>query len=296
MKSKHLFVLAFVPLVLASCGNKGYAGVYSFQLGKASGAHATASMTLTDDPFYDETQQNLGKKMTLFGQMQAGPNAESSGTSLTSGDSQGGDIGMGDTGLLFDLFGTRLQEGVTIDGYYGIGADREQGRKQLLIGFDLKTLFGEDGPDIPPIDHNVIEQFVYCEIDSRKVYLQIPVSFTDLALQLYWYGTDMPWIAYLDGGIEGILGFAQLDGPNSSGSGQSSSGSGQSSSSSGQSSSQATSATGLSSLPPEVIVEHEPGTKPTQADIDKINETYPLYHEGKKFRMFYTISLALTRQ
>jgi len=283
MKSKHLFALAFVPLLLASCGKKGYVGVYSFQLGKASGAHATATMTLRDDAYYDKTTL-MGKQMTLFGQMQTAPASESSSGSSASSVAEQGSFSYDEEGggLISDIFGEMLKKGLTIPGYYNIGADREQGRKRLSFGFDFASILGEDvGLDIPPLDPEVIEQFVYCEIDTRSVYLQIPVSFTDLALQLYWYGTDLSWIADLDDGFGNFLrGFAQLN----------------SSDSSSSSSSQASSATGLSSLPEEVIVPHEPGTKPTKEDIDKINETYPLYHDGKKFRTFYTLSLSLSRQ
>ena len=269
---KRTLPLALVSMLLVGCGNKSYAGTYLFQMGKVSGAHAMASIELGND-VYVSKGETYGKKMTLKGQVAMGAKE----------DAGEGEEGESLSGGIQEM----LAKGVTINGYYNVGEDKSESRKHLKLGFGLdflKDMFGDEIGDLeestmPP---EVIEQFVYGEIDSSKIYLQIPVSFTDLQMQLYWYGFDLNWLAIID---ELNLGGDSEEDPASS-----------------QSSSQSSSEQEEEEEPqvePSPALEsepHEAGTKPTQADIDKINETYPANHGGKKFRNFYTISIGLTRQ
>lgn len=260
MKNKILLGLALVPLALASCGNKGHVGIYSFQMGKTSGAFVSANMTLTDEPYILHGEAH-GQKMTLMGQMRPGPKEESSEASASSSE----------PGTLSDTMLQMFEKGVSVNGYYIVGDARGKDRNQLNIGFDISTLpiFADVAESIPEIEPSVIEQFIFCEIDARKIYLQIPVSFEDLALQLYWYGTDLVWLLSLD-----LASLIEDDSSIESTSGEESSSS------------------------PDVpdIVAHDIGTKPTKEDIEEINKVYPQHHNGKMFRNFYTVSLALTRQ
>ena len=266
MKKRILLGLALVPLALASCGANGRAGIYSFQMGKTSGAFVSANMTLTDEPYLLHGE-NHGKKMTLMGQMRPGPKEESSGSSESSASSS-------NPGTLSDTMLDMFEKGVSVNGYYIVGDARGKDRNQLSIGFDISTLpiFADVAESIPEIESSVIEQFIFCEIDARKIYLQIPVSFEDLALQLYWYGTDLGWLLSLD--------LASLFEDDSS-----------QESSSGQDSSSSSDSSGA----PQIVA-HEIGSKPTPEDVEEINKVYPQHHNGKMFRNFYTVSLALTRQ
>ena len=270
---KRTLPLALTALLLVGCGNKSYAGTYLFQMGKVSGAHASASIELGTESYVHQGE-DYGQKMTLRGQVAMG--AKDDAEEAEEGESLSGGIQ------------AILAKGVTINGYYNVGEKKGESRKHLKLGFGLdflKDLFGDVIEDVeestlPP---EVIEQFVYGEIDASKIYLQIPVSFTDLQMQLYWYGFDLNWLSILDA----------LTPEEGEGEGSGTDSSSSQSSSPAQSSSQQSSS---EEEPKPVIDSHEPGTKPTKEEIDKINETYPASHNGKKFRNFYTISIGLTRQ
>ncbi len=277
---KRTLPLALTALLLVGCGNKSYAGTYLFQMGKVSGAHASASIELGTES-YVLKGKDYGQKMTLRGQVAMG--AKEDGEEAEEGESLSGGIQ------------AMLAKGVTINGYYNVEEKKDEPREHLKLGFGLdflKDLFGDLIEDVeestlPP---EVIEQFVYGEIDASKIYLQIPVSFTDLQMQLYWYGFDLNWMAILDELV--------ADDEEGEGSGTDSSSS-QSSAPAQSSSEQSSSEQGSSAVEPTPTIKtesHVPGTKPTKEQIDKINETYPASHNGKKFRNFYTISIGLTRQ
>lgn len=278
---KKALPLALVALLLAGCGKSGYVGSYLFQMGKNSGAHVTANIDLyNDDYIYGGV--NYGKKMLLKGQVQTGPQTSESSSSEESSlpDAIDGES------LLSGGMETILRKGLAINGYYTVGEDRPEGRKHLQLGFSLDFLAEmleievEEDLQLPP---EVLQNFIYGEIDSRKIYLQIPVSFADLQMQLYWYGIDFNWLTLLD-----QLADAMQDEESSSDTSMVSSESSSSASS--------ISSEGTGFEPPVVVEAHEPGTKPTQDDINEINKTYPQNHGGEKFRNFYTISLGLTRQ
>ena len=274
MKKRLLLGLSLVPLALASCGSKGYEGVYSFQLGKNSGAHATASITLKNDD-YSYKGKVYGKQMTIYGEMALGPQQNDASLADSSMDEPGASEEGEESenpfaGLNFsDMMTKALAEGVEEEGYYRVAEDRPSGRKHLCLGFAMEffeEIYGEMGIEL---SSELIEQIIFSEIDDKKIYLQIPVSFKDLELQLYWYGTDIRFLSSLDGNDADLFNPIQSREDDSE-----------------------------SSLPPliEPVEPHEVGTKPTKEDIAKINETYPATHDGELYRYFYTVSLALTRQ
>ena len=280
MKRKLLCGI-LLPLVLASCSKQGYAGTYSFQLGKNSGAHASASITLQDEAF-DKGGTSYGKKMTLFGQARFGPESTSSETSPVDSSADSSIAAEEPSNGFSDAFNELLKDGVTLPGYYIVAEEKGNGRNRLKLGFDLSTLVPEEGADLLDLPPEAIENFVYSEIDSKKIYLQIPVSFMDLQLQLYWYGLDFSFLGLLDAIVAGGL---DDEGAQTS---ESQSGSEQSSVPSSDSSK--ASSSGIQ------VEAHEPGTKPTDEDIEEINKTYPASHNGQQYRRFYTVALSLTRQ
>ena len=241
-----------LPLALASCGNNGYAGKYSFQMGKQSGSHITASVELTEDPVaYNGV--TYGKALAFFLQAKMSSDEESSvfDASLASsevasipGDGEDGEDGSFDDGFLDgieDVVMDLLSEGITLPGYYEVAEEIENGRNRLMIGFNLGELLGFELPSEFNIGHEEIEKLIYSEIDSKSVYLTFPVSYNDIKFQLYWYGDDI----LADGGNQ-----------------------------------------------PEA---HALNTHPTKEDIAKINETYPLTHDGESYRDFHVISMSLKR-
>lgn len=292
MKKRHLPLLALSALgcMLMSCGARSYIGTYEFQMGKNSGAHALARIELYNED-YTAGDKPLGKKMKFYGEVSAGPKDSDVSTSAEPG--------------ILD----NLASGVEMAGYYNITPERDSEREQLHIGFSLDqigTVSSSDSEEPIDISHEIIEKFIFGEIDASKIYLQVPVSFTDLQMQLYWYGADLPFLHALDGnsnflnGLLSILTDEEEPAPAVSSSAPSASSDVSSSSEPAQSAISAepgaqSSSSGETPVEPE-IVEHAAGTKPTQDEIDKINETYPASHDGMKFRTFYTVSLALSRQ
>lgn len=286
-KSRSLLALTLAGLALSSCGGGSRAGLYMFQMGKSSGAHAMASMELFDTDYVYEGK-NYGKNMILRGEVQAGPKkteeqsvsssleetsvSESSQTSGETSEQASEEIPFSENAQSI------LEKGISLPGYYNIAEDRGDGRKHLELGISLDfitSILGEEAPTIhvPP---ELIEDFIYGEIDNQRIYLQIPVSFTDLQMQLYWYGEDIPWLHLLDGNnVDELLVslFGDPESTEASGSEES---------------------TSIDTGPEPVV--HDRGSKPTEEDVEAINEYYSKYHDGLKFRNFYTISLSLARQ
>lgn len=292
MKRKLILALSVLSLAMASCGKQGHLGTYTFQMGKNSGTHGTVSMTLKGTDYVQDAQV-LGKYMTLYGEaaIRGSSSSSSSSVSSTEASSTASSKSMPNIG---ELVADALAKGVQFDGYYRVGEDRGNGRKLLSIGFSLPLPSDtSEEAQWEDISYDIIEKFIFSEIDSNKIYLQIPVSFTDLSMQLYWYGIDLPWLAGLDkGDLSGLI--ASLFGGLVPPKGSIEESSSASSSSVASSTSEAPSSSASSSLAEPIA--HEVGSKPTKEEIDEINKTYPATHGGLEYHSFYTVSLALTRQ
>ncbi len=266
MKRIGLCTLLLVPLALVSCGGDDTLGTYSFQMGKQSSSHITASITLKDSPWVNEEGKELGKNMAFYAQVQMGSKKSSSvngseessiwDTSIASEGSVEVSIDTSEESSEEPSFDFEeeileaLARGVSIDAYYTI-VPRQNARSRFTIGFDLvkvlEQLFGgmdgsDDSEGIPSIDlePEIVEKIIYSEYDGKSIYLMIPVSTNDLFFQLYWYGFDVHDIEN----------------------------------------------------EPEA---HEAGTHPTQEQVAEINKTYPLTHDGNFFRDFHPISLGIMK-
>ncbi len=268
MKRIGYSLLILAPLALASCGGDSAVGVYSFQMGKPSGAHIMTSITLRDNEV-TRSDKTFGKSMTFFLQAVLGDHASSSEDSQQSESSteesfskviseesiesaiESSVVSFADSSAsssssapkslqdsLYDL----LAEGITIEGYYTVENLPQKGITQLHIGFFLDEIEEITGETFN-LEPDVIEKIVYSEISEKSITLKIPVSIQDVIYQLYWYGFD-------------ILEFTELP----------------------------------------LEDQHEANTHPTKEDIDRINQTYPDNHGGNKFRDYYTISLGLTKE
>lgn len=191
-----------LPLLLISCGGGASEQLYSFQMGKQSGAHMTASMTLRQEEYIAD-KQVLGKKMTFFIEAKMGKSSSQAATlfsedSLTSeaisSASQGTSTvssSEASSGFDFDdLIMDMLSEGITVHGWYSIQETLKDGRQRMPIGFDIGSVFPEAGKTVN-LGPEVIEKLIFCETDGKAVYLSIPVSLNDVFFQLYWYGMDL---------------------------------------------------------------------------------------------------------
>ncbi len=78
MTKLRLLPFILLPLCLASCGQAGHVGKYSFQMGKNSGSHLLVSMTLTNDDYRDDNNVTVGKKAKIYGEAVMGTKVSAS--------------------------------------------------------------------------------------------------------------------------------------------------------------------------------------------------------------------------
>lgn len=264
MKKTRLLPFLIFPLCLVSCGETGYSGTYSFQMGKTKGAHLLAKMTLTEDSYSNGSA--TGKKGTIYAEAKFNTAAKSSVSAseeselsseeeilsyeeelsseeVLSEDSAADSSSEEDADFesLSEPLMELLADGLELPVYYNVGAVAASGKNIFKLGFSLDSIFGEESGFY--IEPEFVETIVYSEIDDKSVYLKFPVSMDDLTYQLYWYGLDLA--------IE----------------------------------------SGTSDA-----VEHDVNTHPTAEQIAEINKTYPSTHGGKKYRDFHTFSLSLIKE
>ena len=152
-------VLSFISMLplLIGCNKEKYVGEYSFQLGKDKGTHMAVSLNLTKD-LYDEADPEKGKKYEL---------------SIDMSTSGGEDS-------LMDI----VKALTPVSGFYKVNKQEkiyEQTRLNLGI-----SLLGEF--EIP---QTLTDLLFVASISGERVTFYLPVSFTDLTFQLYWYGYDI---------------------------------------------------------------------------------------------------------
>ena len=176
---RPLFLLAFplLGMALTACSaNQSYAGLYTFQMGKTSSTHFGISMLLEDTAYITsassgEEPVEKGKEFTL---------------KFDATMADGSDGVMSELAKLFP-------DGINLDGYYRIGDPVEKGNI-LSIGFALTDLLTPEVIESAigmSLELDVVEHFIYSEINSTTITLKIPVSMPDLQFQLYWYGFDI---------------------------------------------------------------------------------------------------------
>lgn len=201
MKKVKLFPLMLLPLVLSSCGKRGFLGTYSFQLGRNSGTHFGVFATTTTKAY--TYVDDDGQVITM-------PDSKLMKIRLNLGGSSVG-------GILDDL---NIND-VTIKTYYSIGKKLSGDLGNVLnFGFNIKEVLdailpssseepdpsglvrNDDNPDeedpavtipedIYDINPTQTAKFVYSTISKTTLVFNIPVSMDDLLYQLYWYGLDL---------------------------------------------------------------------------------------------------------
>ncbi len=202
-------LLLVVPLLLSGCGGSSNETTYAFQMGRQSATHITAAMKLTKED-YSIDGKKVGQKLTYYMEARMGsassssaandgeesaPTSEASVLSSEAISSASESESSVEESSSFDFDFKKeimemLAEGISLDGWYEIGAENEKGRKEMTVGFDLSGIIGETGSDIK-LEPEVLEKIIYSETDGGAIYLSIPVSLDDLVYQLYWYGFDL---------------------------------------------------------------------------------------------------------
>ena len=184
MKTRHILLLV-TPLLLSSCVGDNFTGTYSFQLGKDKETHMSAYMKLTNNDYHMEVEDpdTHEKKDTVKGKEYTLDMSMDFGASDISGV-------IGDVSENLDQ--VEQEEGSTttdihLKGYYIVGDKRKDGSNELRLSVDLN---GPEGEDIQ-LEDKLIESVIFATVTRSEVKVEIPVSVTDLALQLYWYGWDI---------------------------------------------------------------------------------------------------------
>lgn len=190
MKLPILLVSFFT--LLTSCGEDSMTGKYGFQMGKESGTHFGLFVELSKEKYDDKTQKLPldAKKTTLS-------------FNIASNDSEGiSDFLSGLEILIEDPIENpdTYDDGVLeINGYYYKGDRVEHdGSIEIKIGLELGYIAKaiheiEPSITIPEFDADVVEKLIYTTYSGNSLTMKIPVSFTDVFFQLYWYGTDMDY-------------------------------------------------------------------------------------------------------
>ena len=171
-------------MTLTSCGKTSYVGTYSFQMGRDNSTHFSFRMDLLGEDFIDTSSKVRGKKFELT-------------IDVNTGAVDGGEEDDPAT-TVFDFL-----NGEPIPGYYTVGDPTEKDRLRLNLGLGLGNAI-EDliksiaealdyHGELISFDYDLTEKVIFSEIDSKSVYLTIPVSLDDFAFQLYWYGYDIQY-------------------------------------------------------------------------------------------------------
>ena len=176
MKHKKILPLALMSIfTITSCGGKSYQGEYMFQMGRDNGVHMNATIALTGDAVTIEGEPNA-KKFKFTCDIVASQEEEE-GTQYFKD--------------IIEFAYILLGDGESVNGYYSVGDTYEKDKKHLTLGFVIGDV-GELIPgEIPTIKTDITESVMFATIDTKAVYITVPVSLTDLMLQLYWYGYDV---------------------------------------------------------------------------------------------------------
>lgn len=159
MKTSKVFTFLTLFPLLVACGNKKpyYVGEYVFQMGKSKDTHLGVSLKLTDE-LYNQEDADKGNKFELSINM-----------NTSDGES--------------DLM-SLLEDFNPVTGFYKINKE-EKIYEQTRINVGLNLLGEYELPQ------ELTDLIFVASINKNIVNFYIPVSFTDLSFQLYWYGYDL---------------------------------------------------------------------------------------------------------
>lgn len=258
MKRLKIFSFMLLPLMLSSCGSNRFIGTYSFQLGRDSGTHFGVFATTTKTTYtYTDDE---GQIVPLAGSYLMKLRLKLGGASL---------------GGFFDSLNIN---DVTLRTYYSVGKSLGGDKGNVLkFGFNIKevieNIFPSESDDDEPSelvstnrDNDTPEEG---EDDPVS---PIPDDYFDITPEqtakfVYSTISETTLVFNIPVSIEDLqyqLYWYGLD---------------------------------LTNLDAE-LVEHEVGSHPSEEEIKYINEDldYPSSHDGKNFRDYHTLSLALTKK
>lgn len=186
MKFPKMFLAVPLLFSVVSCGSteENLAGTYSFQLGSQEGTHAAIHLNLLKEAYKEDA---VKKKFTL--EFDLGGNSELAGIfdilgkipDFINGETSEGDSSsQGATSEYTTSEGTSESTPAAITGYYYVDDAALKEGQIIHLGVDL---FG-----VTEISPSVMEKLIYATYASDTITVSIPVSITDLAYQLYWYG------------------------------------------------------------------------------------------------------------
>lgn len=173
---------------MMSCSSSKYLGTYSFQMGKDKGTHLAAVMTLTGEEVLNPASPNkevLGNKFTFTADLQTGGDSSMANEIID---------------IIYQILGGEGKD--CIEGYYRIGDPIKDKQRLMRVGFvidseiiqaivELAKTAGYELPDGFSLSPDFIENIFYSSIDTKSIYMTIPVSMNDLMFQIYWYGYDI---------------------------------------------------------------------------------------------------------
>lgn len=198
-KNRSIFVSSMLfALALASCsGENGYYGTYQFQMGKVNESHIGIYMDLTKDKIEVDTGEKK-EQMEKFSIKLSIPEGASPEGSLIGG--------------VLTYFQDGLQGGYKIEKIEGSEEDMltlapvfdisglvdmvndGEGEEEGSSSSDPESSSSEESsssqsPITIPAD--VVEDILIAKYNKNSIEVTVPVSLTDLMLQLYWYGFDI---------------------------------------------------------------------------------------------------------
>lgn len=170
-----LLTLVCASSLLCSCSGGGPEGHYAFRMGRATGVSFSVDMFLKDDAYETTTKELKDKNPKQF----------DFDFTVKSDDA--------DMPYILEWINSlRDEETGKFPGFYYL--PKESTQHQICIGFKgLQDLF-DKYEDIfeeifeAPLPYNFLEKLIYCTLNGNNLEMAIPVSLTDLLLQLAWYG------------------------------------------------------------------------------------------------------------
>lgn len=181
---KKLRALSLLPFVcLTSCGKQErFIGTYSFMLGKEKESHVRIAMELTKDEYkVKESGQEVVKGNRFKASIDTGGMLDIDIS--TWGIPLPEDIDIENLNrIINEIISEELND---IEGYYSITDNQTS-----PLGYRVKLgavidIAEELGLDIPG---EFIEHIIVSYVNDKSLTIQMPVSFTDLQMQLCWYG------------------------------------------------------------------------------------------------------------
>ena len=200
---KVLPLLMLASTCLASCGDVSVYGKYQFLLGKQGDdeTRVRLEMELKDEASsFKEAYKKFDARFELSGV---------AGLSKLDVDDE---IKQALNEVLATLSITTDEDGVTtIPGFYNVQdlKDEKYGNKIRLafdLGADINALF--EAVELDPTE--IVSNFVVAYCNGSSFTFQLPVSITDLQMQLCWYGIYVDINPYVKDSIHSITDFIQF--------------------------------------------------------------------------------------